>query len=501
MNKKINKMPLGSYWLKTGHRAEYPKLEDDMEIEVAVVGAGIGGILTAYHLLKEGKKVALFERFRILNGTTGNTTAKLSAQHGLIYQTLIERYDADRAKLFYQANMDGINEIKKIAKELGLTDVVEDETVYVYTTDEAKLDSFKKEKEIYDQLGIDGDYLEETPLGFKIKGAVSMNHQGILHPVEFLNGVLAYLATKGLKVYEHTLIDGLDQKSDKSLVLKTDDGHKITCKHAVFTTHYPQIETDDFYDQLWARTTHALAYKTDKKLFDGAHIAYDTPSVTLRTMEYFGDHYLLIGGQSHGTGDGHSDEERYEKIHELAQKLFPLEKPVFKWCAHDLMTKDKIPFIGKMNPKFENTYTITGLNAWGLANSSVGAMVLADMICGRENKYAEMYNPFREIPEIAKDKVEEKSSSAVDKVAYPKVEDLENDQMTILEKEDKRIGVYKDKNGKLHYMNLSCTHHGCGLGLNDGDKTWDCPCHGSRFDKFGRVIFGPAIKDLKKEEL
>lgn len=494
-------MPVKSYWLKTGHRAQYPKLEDDIEIEAAVIGAGIAGILTAYHLLKKGKKVALFERFRILNGTTGNTTAKLSAQHGLIYQNLVERYDDAHAKLYYQANMGGINEIKKIAKDLRLQDVVEDETVYVYTTDKEKTASFKKEKEIYDRLGIDGDLLQKTPLGIEIESVISMNNQGILHPVEFLNGVLKYLAREGVKVYEHTLIEDMDQKEDKSLVLKTNDGRKVTCKYAVFATHYPQIEPDDHYDQLWARTTHALAYKTDKKLFDGAHIAYDTPSVTLRTMEYFGDHFLLIGGQSHGTGDGHSDEERYEKIHQLAQEMFPVKEPFFKWCAHDLMTKDKIPFIGKMHPNFENAYTITGLNAWGLANSSAGAMVLTDMILGKENPYVKMYDPFREIPEIDEDNKSEKSSSSVAEVATPKVEDLKNDQMTIVEKgEDKRIGVYRDKNGKIHSYDLTCTHHGCGLQHNDGDKTWDCPCHGSRFDKFGRVIFGPALNDLEKRD-
>lgn len=239
-------------------------------------------------------------------------------------------------------------------------------------------------------------------------------------------------------------------------------------------------------------------------MFDGAHISYDTPSVTLRTMEYFGDHYFLIGGQSHPTGDGYSDEERYEKIHELAQKFFAVEEPAFKWSTHDLMTKDHVPFIGQYHAGFPDVYTITGLNAWGLANSSAGAMVITDLICGRSNPYVELYNPYREIKKLDSDDEEEQSSSKVKEVERPKVEALQNDEMTILKKgegDDKeRIGVYKDKNGKIHYFDLSCTHKGCGLRINDGDKTWDCPCHGSRFDKFGKVIYGPAIANLEKTQ-
>lgn len=498
MSDELKLLASTSYWLKTGQRDRYPSLKENLEIEVAVVGAGIAGILTAYHLTKQGKKVALFDRFRVLNGTTGNTTAKLSAQHGLIYQDLIKRYGKGKAKLFYQANMEGIQFIKDIGKEQGLGDVVGDETVYAYTTDPEKVASFKREKEVYDQLGIGGDYLEETPLGFDIKAAISMNDQGIFHPVEFLNGVLSGTVKKGLKMYENTLINDMEQKEDDTLVLKTSDGKEIRCSYAVFTTHYPQIEKDDHYDQLWARTTQALAYKTDKKLFDGAHIAYDTPSVTLRTMEYFGQHYFLIGGQSHGTGDGHSDEERYEKIQDLAEKLFGVKEPAFKWSTHDLMTKDRIPFIGQLHPDFKNAYTITGLNAWGLANSSVGAVVITDLIFGRENPYTEMYDPFREIPEMDREK--EKSSSEVSKVTEMTVEQMKPGEMTTLMRGDKEVGVYKDEAGKVHYLDLTCTHHGCHLGLNDGDHTWDCPCHGSRFDKTGQVIYGPAMDNLKSAD-
>lgn len=502
MNKEVASLLSESYWLKTGHRAGYPKLEDDLETEVAVVGAGIAGILTAYQLMKAGKKVALFERFRIINGTTGNTTAKLSAQHGLIYDKLIQRYGQERAKLYYQANMGGIAEIKRICKELNLGDLVENETVYAYTTDPEKVASFKKEKEAYEKLGINGAYLEKTPLGFDIKAAIAMYDQGIFHPVEFLNGVLAKTAEKGLKVYENTLINDWEELKDHTYVLKDNEGHRIKCKYVVLATHYPLIEKDDFYDwAVWARTTQALAYKTDKKLFEGAHIAYDTPSVTLRTMEYFGDHYFLIGGQSHTTGDGFSDEERYEKISELAKKLFGVKKPAFKWSTHDLMTKDHMPMIGQVYPDMPNAYTITGLNAWGLANSSAGAMVITDLICGRKNPYTEMYNPHREIKEIESDKEKEKSSSSVSEVARATVQNLAPDTLTQIEHDGKRVGIYKDKNGKVYYYDLACTHKGCDLGLNDGDKTWDCPCHGSRFDKFGKVIYGPAITDLKKLDL
>lgn len=498
MSDFISELQSESYWIKSGNRADYPKLEEDIETEIAVVGAGIAGILTAYQLLKEGKKVALFESCRILNGTTGHTTAKLSAQHGLIYADLIERYGAERAELYYEANKDGIDEIKRICRELDLGKLVENETVYTYTNDSEKVDDFKKEKQAYDELGIKGEYLEKTPLGFDIEAAVSMKDQGIFHSVEFLNRVLEAGANQGLKVYENTRIDDMDQQGNDSIVLKDKNGNQVNCQQVVFTTHYPLIEKDDHYHVLWARTTQNLAYKTDKKIFEGAHITYDTPSITLRTMEYFGDHFFLIGGQSHPTGDGYSDEERYEKTHEIARELFGVEKPAFKWSTHDLMSPDNMPFIGRLHPDVPNAYTITGLNAWGLANSSAGAILITDLISKRKNAYADMYDPYREIQELDSDDEEEKSSSKVAEVSQPDVASLKPDQMTKIKKDDKNIGVYKDKNGKVHSFDLSCTHAGCELGLNDGDKTWDCPCHGSRFDKFGRAVYSPAIEDLPK---
>lgn len=252
-----------SYWLKTGHRAAYPKLQDDIETEIAVIGAGIAGILTAYQLIKEGKKVAVFERFRILNGTTGHTTAKLSAQHGLIYADLIERYGEERAKLYYEANMGGIEELKRICKELNLGELVGDETTYLYTNDSDKTNSFKKEKEAYNKLGIKGELTDKSPLDVEMKMALSMENQGIFHSVEFLNGVLTAMVKKGLKVYESTRIDSMEKKDD-SMVLKDRDGNSVSCKQVVMTTHYPTIEQDDFYTQLWGRTTQALAYKTEK---------------------------------------------------------------------------------------------------------------------------------------------------------------------------------------------------------------------------------------------
>lgn len=493
-------MPSQSYWLKTGHREKYPELNDDLETEVTVVGGGIAGILTAHQLLLKGKKVVLLERFRILNGTTGNTTAKLSAQHGLIYAELIERYGKERAKLYYQANMDGINEIKKMGKDLQLNGWVTDETVYTFTTEKKKVASFKKEKEAYDLLGIKGDLLKETPLGIDIEAAISMENQGVFHAIEFLNAVLKNAAQNGLKVYENTRVDEMEERED-SVILKTQGGNKVKSRYAVFATHFPTIEKDNRYSDVWGRITQALAYKTDKKLFEGAHISYDTPSVTLRTMEYFGDHYFLIGGQSHVGGDGYSDEKRYEKIHELAQKLFDVKEPAFKWSTHDLMTLDRMPLIGRLYKNTKKVFTITGLNAWGLANSSAGAMMLTDIICGRDHPYAEMYDPYREVNELEGDNEGRENSSKVDKVTKVALDHLKPDQMTIIEKDEDRIGVYKDINGKIHSLSLKCTHAGCNLNMNDGDNTWDCPCHGSRYDKFGKVIYGPAIKNMENKAL
>lgn len=491
-----------SFWRETGNLNIFHTLNNDVETGIAVVGGGIAGILTAYTLAKEGKQVVLLEGHDMLSGTTGYTTAKLSAQHQLIYDDLINRYGQEHAKLYYQANMEGIAYIKEISDEHQIDCQLKEQDAFVYTQDKNKLEAFEKEAEAYKKLGIHGGFLKDLPVNLDIEAAVQIEKQAQFHPVDFLNGVLKILQDWDVDIYEQALVTEVhtDEQGEK-VELKTKDGQTITCNQAVLATHYPVLDPDKFYTNMNPEISYALALKTDKEHPDGMYINEDLPKRTFRKMEANGENYLLVGGQSHPIGDDHSELERYEDLHEFAKDTFGETDVVYRWSSHDLMTKDRVPLIGQVDPDYPNIYTLTGCSKWGLANAAAGSRLIADLISQKDNRYKKIYEPHRTIPDIRTG--EAKSDEGNDQVSQlnlsKKPEELKINEATIIEKDDKQIGVYKDQDEQLHYLNLTCTHLGCALNWNNGDKTWDCPCHGSRFNATGEVIEGPALQDLANE--
>lgn len=491
-----------SFWYETGHRNNYPALKKDITADIAVVGGGIAGILSAYALAKEGYKIALLEGRDLLSGTTGYTTAKLSAQHQLIYDELINRYDEARAKLYYQANMEGIAYVKQIAEENNIDCQLEEQDAFVYTQDKNKTDAFEKEADAYEKLGIQGKLLNDMPISLYVEAAVQMEKQAQFQPVTFLHGVLDVLKNFGAEIYEHSLVTNVnqDEKNDE-IKLEIENGNTVTCSKAIFATHYPTFEPEESYADLDAEMSYALALKTTKNHPEGMYINDDLPKRTFRKMKVEGVDYLLVGGQSHPVGDEQDEMERYEDLYQVAKETFGETDVVYRWSSHDLMTKDRIPLIGKLHPDYSNIYTLTGFSKWGLANAATGAKVIADFIADRKNPYEAMYHPEREIPDLETSKAD--SDQSEDNVSQldlsKKPDELKENEATIIEKDDNKIGVYKDKTGNLHHLDISCTHLGCDLNWNNGDKTWDCPCHGSRFAATGEVIEGPALKDLAAE--
>lgn len=490
-----------SFWIETGDRKTYPKLRENIDIDTVVIGGGIAGILTFYTLTKQGKNVALLEGREFLSGTTGYTTAKLSAQHQLIYDELIHRYGEEHAQLFYQSNIEGIAYIKEIIEEHQIPCQMNEQDAFVYTQDAAQKETFKKEAEAYNKLDIPGHLLTDLPLNMDVEAAIQMKNQAEIQPVSFLHGVLNVAEQYNHHIYEHSLVNNVTQDNDNTIHLETADGYNITCNNTVFTTHYPTFEPDKFFTQMKPEISYALAYKTDKEHPDGMYINHDIPKKTFRKMRDGQDHYLLVGGQSHRLGDENSEMSRYEEIDRFAKQTFGVGQATYRWSSHDMITKDRIPFIGQLHPDYPNIYTATGFSKWGLAEAATGARVLTDLVLDNHNRYTELLHPRRNIPDLTETSPE--SSDTDDKakklVMPDNAEEIEVNEAAVIEKEDKRTGIYKDKDSKLHYLNLSCTHLGCGLQWNNGDKTWDCPCHGSRFSARGKVIEGPALVDLEQK--
>src|SRR5699024_5512813 len=359
-----NKLPKErqSFWKETGYQKTYPSLSDDERTEIAVIGGGIAGILTSYTLAKEGYTVILLEARQLLNGTTGFTTAKLSAQHQLIYDELIERYDEETASLYYQANMEGIRYVEEIANEHKIDCQLTEEKAYVYTKEKDKLSSFQGEAEAYEKLVIKGRLVDNIQYDIEIETALEMDEQAQFHTVTFLHHVLESINTDKVKIYEQSLVEDVTQNDDESITLAMENGKQVTCEKAVFATHFPTFDPDDNYAEMTPQMSYALALKTKNNHPKGVYINADIPKRTFRKMQVNGEDYLLVGGQSHPVGDKYDELARYEELADLAKNTFGETDIVYKWSSHDLMTEDRIPCIGILHLQYPNIYTFTGFS-------------------------------------------------------------------------------------------------------------------------------------------
>ena len=489
-----------SYWSTTVQELSYPKLEENIEIDTAVIGGGISGILTAYFLAKKGKSVVLLEARELVSGTTGGTTAKLSSQHQLIYNDLLQREGFDVAKLFYEANQEGQRLIKSIIENLGIDCDFRVTDSYVFSEHGENTSRLEKEAVAYEKIGIEGSITDSLPVDLKVTSALVMKNQAQFNPVKFLNVVLQEIDSLGGRIYQHTRYMGSEVKDDK-LILSTDNPFSVTCNQVVFATLFPVEDPDLFYsDILKPVTSHLTAFLSPEALDNGIYISDDDPIRTFRGAQNGDQHVLIIGGETHPKGDGKSTIEHYKEIQHYVKEKFGLTEFLGYWSEHDHISPDRRPFIGKIQPDNNKMYVMTGYNKWGLAAAATGAQLITNLIVGENNRFEKLFSPDRQLPEVENDDNEddEDDDNRIISPVSEQMAQLPKGQAQSVELNGKPAGIYKDLNGNMHYLDLACTHLGCEVKWNDGDRTWDCPCHGSTFDGTGKVLAGPAKEPLRK---
>lgn len=484
-----------SYWRVTAPGVSYPKLANDVEVDNVVVGGGISGILTAYLLAKSGKSVALLESRELVGGTTGGTTAKLTSQHELIYDKLIQREGLNIAKLYYEANQDGLRLIESLVDEYRIDCGFERMDSYLFSQDGSTTHDLKKEAEAYQRIGIEGGTTDSIPLDVEVASALVMKNQAQFHPVKFLHGILRELDSMGARIYQHTKYMGTERSRDQ-LIISTDTPFTVTCKQVVLATLFPVEDPHSFYSNTMKPVTSHLTVFSSPNLFvKGMYISNDGSKRTFRGAHDEDQHVLIIGGETHPTGDTKSTIERYESIQKFAEEEFGLTDMLGYWSEHELITPDLRPYIGQIEEDDEQMYVMTGYNKWGLTAAAAGAQLITDMITGRDNCFAELFNPQRQ-----RYNKESEKNGGKDTILQLSQQAalLETGQAKRFEINGQATGMYKDINRNVHYVDLSCTHLGCEVKWNDGDQTWDCPCHGSIFDGTGKVLAGPAKLPLKR---
>ena len=477
-----------SLWSESCNFRKREALNKDIKTDILVIGAGIAGILTAYMLKQKGREVVVIDAAEIASGNTKNTTAKITSQHDLIYSKLITEFGEEKARQYAQANELAIKKYKEIIEDRRIECDFEEKPAYVYSLNEVEV--LKEEAESAKKLGIDAEFVQKANLPFKINGALKFNNQAQFNPLKFLkdisNELVIYENTRALEIKENLVVTS---------------GGNITANNIVVATHYPIMNAPGYYFmKMHQERSYVLALE-NKSEIDGMYIDINKEGYSFRTY----NNLLLLGGISHRTGEN-EEGGSYDELRKVAKKLYPKAKEKYHWSAQDCMTIDGIPYIGRYSSETPNIYVATGFNKWGMTSSMVSAMIISDMILEKENDFSEIFSPRRfdlslSINNIANDLIETAKNFIAQKVYIPssEIEHIKNGHGGIIEYNGEKVGVYKNKEGKEFFVSTKCTHLGCQLSWNADELTWDCPCHGSRFDYKGRLIGSPATKDLVED--
>lgn len=431
---------MDSIWTKTVTMPSFPALEGDIKTDVLIIGGGMAGILCAHFLKEQGVDYVLAEGREICSGVTKNTTAKITSQHGLIYQKIAKQRGMEMAAMYLGANQAAVRAYGELAK--GIDCDFERKTNYVYSLKSRK--KLEKEAKILTKIGFDNIFAEYTELPFRVEGAIGFPNQAQFHPLKFVAGL-----AKRLRIYEHTYVKEL--KPHRAV---TENGDIVFDK-VVFATHFPIDNKHGMYFmKMYQHRSYVIAYEQGVNV-EGMYVDEAMNGMSFRN---YGD-LLLVGGGDHRTGKQGGG---WREIEETSRKYYGELKEAARWATQDCITLDEVPYIGEYSKRMPGCYVATGFNKWGMTSSMVAARMLTDLICGRENVYQRLYDPARS---------------------------MLRPQLVV--------------NGAEAVMNLvlpakkRCPHMGCGLKWNKEEHSWDCPCHGSRFDEDGGVIEGPATGSLR----
>ena len=472
-----------SIWSESCCFKEREQLCGDFQAEIAVIGAGIAGLLTASALQKAGRQVVVLEANRIASGQTRNTTAKITSQHGLIYRRLIDTLGRDKAKQYAMANEAAIEEYRHLISSGHIDCFFEEKNAYVYGSD---LEQLQEEVEAAASLGLSASFVRETALPFSTAGSVCFARQAQFHPLRFLEHM-----EESLTVYENPPV--LRIEDDR---IETEKG-QVRAKQIVFACHYPFVNFPGLYfARMHQERSYVLALEHAADV-DGMWIGTGQGAYSFRNYGKL----LLLGGGGHRCGEN-SAGGKYALLRKKAEEWFPGCREIAHWSAQDCMTADGVPYIGRYAERHPNWYVATGFQKWGMTSAMVSAMLLRDLICGVKNPYADVFDPGRfdaaALAGIAAESGQAVKGLAKELFQIPseKAAAIPRGHGGIVFLHGEKLGVYKDEDGRLYPVDVRCPHLGCQLEWNPDERSWDCPCHGSRFDRFGKLISGPAQEDL-----
>lgn len=495
---------MNSFWIEsTKDKIKLNSLNKDVVSDVCIIGGGLFGLSTGYYLSENGLKVVVLDKENIAEKVSGNTTGKITSQHGIIYKYLVDSFSVDYAKQYLEANEDAIKNIENIIKKENIECDFCMQDNYVYTKDENLIKKIKDENDIVNKLGFKSEFVTEIPLRQNILGAIKFPNQAQFHPRKYCLGLAEKIIENSGEIYINSTVYNVNKDEGNYIVFTKNN--KVKSKYIVFASHYPFINVPGFYfSKMYQSTSYIIAVDTKTELEDGMYINEESPTYSFRTLKDGNRKLLLMAGSDHKTGSKIDLSNAYKNLEQKAKELYKKSEVLYRWNAEDCITLDKIPYIGEFSHFTPNMYIGTGFNKWGITNSNVAANIITNKILGKSNKNEEVFkstrfHPIKNKGELGNVLKEATNSIIINKfkIKYKDIEQIKNDEGHVIEKDGEKIGIYKDIDGNIHAVNPICTHLGCLLSWNNVDKTWDCPCHGSRFNFEGKNIYDPAIGNLK----
>ena len=488
-----------SLWLAGKSPKARPPFDGSDRVEVAIVGGGIVGVSTALALAEQGATVALVEARRISSGVTGHSTAKVSALHETQYSFISSRVGREAASAYAELNTEGVAAVAALAYDHGIECSLDTAPNYIFSEEASGAAKVEREAEAAQAAGLEVELTADTDLPFEVRAAARLGGQIAFDSAAFTRGVADAAEGEGARLYEESRV--VSVKHGDPCVLRFESGHELEADRVVLATHMPLLDRGLFFARLRPQASYAVsAPASDAPI--GMYLGIGSATRSIRSAPRpDGSRSVIVGGEGHKVGQG-EPADSYSTLTDWLADRFDAGAVEHRWSAHDLMSPDELPFVGPLAPFSPRVLVATGFSKWGLAAGVAASRMLARELSDDPDPRREIFDPNRlnlraSAPDLVKENADVGMRFVSGRLRRQPSTDLAPGQGRIVADGIRQVAECRDADGDLHRLSARCTHLGCIVRWNEGDTTWDCPCHGSRFDADGSVRNGPASAPLE----
>ena len=493
---------MSSLWTEGAPRLQAPPVERDLEFDVAVVGAGILGVTVAYLLASDGVRVGLLDSGAVGHGVSGHSTAKVTSQHRLALSEIAREHGPEAARVYAQANEAGVAQIAGLAGDLGIQCDLRRKPAYVWAPSPDDAADLEEEAAAAGDAGIAATLTAETDLPWEVPLALRFDDQAEFHPVKYLTGLATAAREAGASVFQGSRAK--DVSDGDPCVVRLENGHSVRARDVVVATHFPFLDRGGYFARMHPERSYAIALEVGGRVPQGMYIS--SPGAhSVRAYREGDEELVLVGGEGHKVGQA-DEAERVARLEDWARRRFEVREVRSRWSSQDNISIDGLPYAGPLAPFSKRVLTATGFRKWGFSNGAAAAQILVDRIAGRSNPWADVFdsNRFggvRALGTFAKENANVGAYFVGGRLKRGSLGSLAPGAGKVVRDGAGQAAVSRDGEGRLRAVSARCTHMGCIVAWNDAERSWDCPCHGSRFDTDGSVLQGPAVTPLAPRDV